>query len=89
VGISVRHVIKSNVVLAAALCSAGRVDESRVLADKELVTADEHGLIPLRWALASLLAGIGSDLLSPPEAAAVRDDLARAVEHRGGHWYRR
>jgi len=88
-GTSVRHMIKSDVVLAAALCSAGRVDESRVLADRNLETTDQHGLIPLRWALASLLAGIGSDLLTPLQVAAVRDDLARAVEYRGGHWYRR
>ena len=61
--VSVRHRVKSDVVLAAALCSAGRVDESRALADDGLNATERYGLIPLRWALASLLAGIGSDSL--------------------------
>ncbi len=85
-GVSVRHRVKSNVVLAAALCSAGRVDESRTLADASLSATARHGLIPLRWALASLLTGIGSGLLPADEVSAIRDECARLVEHRGGHW---
>ena len=87
-GFSARHRVKSNVVLAAALCSAGRVDESRALADEGLNATAAYGLIPLRWALASLLGGIGSDLLSPREVEAIRDVTAGIVERRGGHWYR-
>jgi hypothetical protein len=87
-GVSVRHRVKSDVVLAAALCSAGRVDESRALADEGLNATARCGLIPLRWALASLLGGIGSDLLAAHEVAAIRDVAAGIVERRGGHWYR-
>ena len=83
-----RHRVKSDVVLAAALCSAGRVDESRTLADEGLNATARYGLIPLRWALASLLVGIGSDLLRRARSAAIRDVTAGIVERRGGHWYR-
>ena len=86
-GVSVRHRVKSDVVLAAALCSAGRVDESRALADDGLDATERSGLIPLRWALASLLAGIGSSRLPPPEVEAIRVAAAKVVERRGGHWY--
>lgn len=85
-GISARHRVKSNVVLAAALCSAGHVDDSRALAEEGLQTTAQFGLIPLRWALASLLAGIGSGLLSAGEVAAIRDAAAGTVQRRGGHW---
>jgi hypothetical protein len=87
-GASLRHRVKSDVVLAAALCSAGRLAESRALADEGMNATARHGLIPLRWALASLLAGIGSDLLAAPEVAEIRDVTAGIVERRGGHWHR-
>lgn len=87
-GASVRHRVKSEVVLAAALCSAGRLDESRAVADRGLAVTAEFGLIPLRWALASLLAGIGSDALSVTDVHAVRDQAAEIIEKRGGHWHR-
>ena len=85
---SVRHRIKSDVVCAAALCCAGRLDDSRALADGLLGRTAEHGLVPLRWAVASLLAGIGSRVFSPPEVAEIRDAAAIVVEHGGGHWHR-
>ena len=44
----------------------------------------EHGLIPLQWAVASLLTGVGGS----PDSASVRDAAAALVEHRGGHWRR-
>ena len=87
-GASSRHRVKSDVVLAAALCSAGRLDESRVVADRALIVTGEYGLIPLRWALASLLAAIGSDMLSVADVHAVRDQAAEIIEKRGGHWHR-
>lgn len=87
-GASRRHRIKSDVVLAAALCSAGRIDESRRLADDALTATGEYGLVPLRWALASLLAGIGSAGYPAADVAAIRDGCAAEIETRGGHWYR-
>lgn len=85
---SVRHRTKSNVVLAAALCCAGRLDDSRTLADGLLERTAAHGLIPLRWAVASLLTGIGSTAHDRPDIEVIRDESAALVEHRGGHWQR-
>ncbi len=81
---SLRHRAKSDVVLAAALCCAGRFDDSRALAAELMDRTAELGLIPLQWAVASLLVGIGGD----PASAKVRDAAAALVEHRGGHWHR-
>ncbi|MGA5464147.1 hypothetical protein [Mycobacterium sp. NPDC050041] len=83
---STRHAVKSKVILAAALCSAGGVDDARPVADAALADADAAGLIPLQWALACLLADIGSATLTAERVAAVRDRSADIVQHRGGVW---
>ena len=44
------------------------------------------GLVPLRWALACLLAGIGSGTHSPAEVARIRDQSATFVTRHGGNW---
>jgi tetratricopeptide (TPR) repeat protein len=81
---SARHAVKSDVVLAAALSSDGRLDRSRAVADAALKTTDQLGLIPLSWALACLLEGIGSGNLSADQVVEIRDDCAGAVRRRGG-----
>jgi hypothetical protein len=83
---SARHIVKSDVVLAAALCSAGAHDRSRGLADTALETAGRLGMVPLRWALACLLADIGSAIHPPQHVVAVRDECADTVRRRGGVW---
>ena len=83
---SARHDAKSRVVLAAALCSIGNIEASRMVADDALATATKLGLVPLSWAVASLLADIGSEVQSPPQIVAVRDASANVVVHRGGTW---
>lgn len=83
---SVRHRVKSRVVLAAAHCAAGDVDAARREGDRALTEAGDHGLVPLRWAVASLLAGIGSAELSPAQITDIRDDCAETVIRRGGVW---
>lgn len=83
---SVRHAVKSDVVYAAALCSAGRYDDSRAVADRALRAAREHGLLPLAWALSCLLGDIGSAELDGQEIARIRDDSAATVTRRGGVW---
>lgn len=83
---STRHAVKSDVVLAAALCCGGSIDESRRVADAALDTAREHGLVPLTWALACLLCDIGSATHDPGDVAALRADSAALVGHRGGAW---
>lgn len=86
---SARHRVKSDVVLAAALCTAGDLDACREVADAALAAAAGFGLLPLHWALASLLAAVGSAAHSPAQVHAFRDADAHAVQHRGGVWSRR
>lgn len=83
---SVRHDVKSQVVLAAALCSAGDTAASRRVAEAALEATEHHGLIPLRWALACLLADIGSTTRSAAGMVAIRDGCADTVRSRGGVW---
>ncbi len=79
-----RHQVKSDVVLAAALCSAGDLPGSRRVADAALADSEAAGLVPLRWAVACLLAGIGSAQHSPDEVAEIRDRSATFVARHGG-----
>lgn len=79
-----RHRVKSDVVLAAALCSGGDLPASRRVADAVLTETQAAGLVPLRWAVASLLAGIGSAQHSPAEVAEIRDRSATFVARHGG-----
>jgi hypothetical protein len=81
---SARHAVKSDTVLAAALCSAGKIDLSRTVADTALDAADGLGIIPLRWALACLLADIGSARHSAAAVRKIRNECAAAVRRRGG-----
>ena len=81
-----RHRVKSDVVLAAALCSAGDLTGSRTLADAALADTETYGLVPLRWALACLLSDIGSARHSPGDIAEVRRRSAQFVTRHGGHW---
>jgi hypothetical protein len=81
---SVRHRVKSDVVLAAAWCSDGRLDRSRELADATLDASQRLGLVPLSWALACLLGDIGSGTKSARQIVEVRDDSADTVRRRGG-----
>jgi hypothetical protein len=83
---SARHLAKSNVVLAAALCCSGCLDQAREVADAGLDTTGRLGLLPLRWALASLLAGIGSTSHTAQEVQAIKRGAADVVARRGGTW---
>lgn len=88
-GGSARHRVKSDVVLAAALCSAGALDRARSVAEQALQAAEPLGLNPLRWALACLLIGTGSVTVEPqglPELVEIRDICAGEVQRAGGTW---
>jgi len=74
------------VVLAAALCSAGSLEQSRRVADSALADAGSHGLVPLQWALACLLGDIGSDAHAPQVVADIRAESAQLITRRGGQW---
>lgn len=81
---SARHTLKSDVILAAGLCSAGEIDASRHVADAALQHAGRLGMIPLRWALACLLADIGSAAHTAADVLRIRNECAATVRHRGG-----
>ena len=83
---STRHAVKSDVILAAALCTAGAVERSRALADAALLSTDRFGLVPLRWASACLLLGVGSAAQPAAAVLEIRDGSADAVCRRGGLW---
>lgn len=84
-----RHRVKSDVVLAAALCTAGDVDGSRSVADAAMVASGQFGLVPLRWALSCLLLDIGSAAHSPAEMAGIQAESAAFVTRHGGRWSHR
>jgi hypothetical protein len=81
---SARHAVKSQMVLAAALCSTGDINRSRTVADAALDAAGRLGMIPLRWALACLLADIGSAAHPAADVLRIRNECAATVRRRGG-----
>lgn len=81
-----RHRVKSDIVLAAALCCAGDLAASQRTAAAALNDAGACGLVPLRWAVACLLAGIGSAEHNPAEVTEIRDRSAAFVTRHGGQW---
>ena len=83
---SARHRAKSDVVLAAALCSAGGIGRARAVAEAALDATGRLGLIPLRWALACLLIDIESDTFSAQKLREIRDICAGQVRRAGGAW---
>jgi hypothetical protein len=83
---SARHRVKSDVVLAAALCSAGRTERARAVAEAALNATERFGLIPLRWALACLLIDIGSVTFTAQDLPEIRDVCAGQVRRAGGTW---
>jgi hypothetical protein len=84
---SARHRAKSQVVLAAALCSSGVLDRGRDVADAALELTGQLGLVPLRWAVACLLVDLGTETPTRiAELRDLRDDCARRIEHWGGAW---
>jgi hypothetical protein len=83
---SVRHRIKSLLVRAAAHCATGDLDAARTDGDRVLAQTAEHGLVPLRWAAASLLEGIGSVNCSERQITDIRRSCAETVIRRGGVW---
>jgi hypothetical protein len=83
---SARHRVKSDVVLAAALCSAGATERARAVADAALDATGRLALIPLRWALACLLIDIGSVTFAAQDLHEFRDICAGQVRRAGGTW---
>jgi len=76
----VRHRIKSALLSAAAATGLPTLDRAIGTAEGVLADSGRHGLLPLRWAAAMLLDGVGSD----PAVRAVRDECAAEIAGRGG-----
>jgi hypothetical protein len=86
---SARHRAKSQVVLAAALCSSSALERARDVADAALELTGQLGLLPLRWAVACLLVDLGTETPTRiAELRDLRDDCACRVEHWGGAWWK-
>ena len=83
---SARHAVKSEVVLAAALCSAGALERARAVAEAALDDTGRLGLVPLRWALACLLIDLGSATFSTQQLREIRDVSAGQVRRAGATW---
>ncbi|OBF60233.1 hypothetical protein A5787_19685 [Mycobacterium sp. 852002-50816_SCH5313054-b] len=83
---SARHRVKSDVVRAAALCSAGDIERARAVAEAALDATGRLTLIPLRWALACLLIDIESVTFSAQKLREIRDICAGQVRRAGGAW---
>ncbi|WP_345344414.1 hypothetical protein [Rhodococcus olei] len=79
---SVRHQVKSELLLAAAT-SAGP-DPSAAVAPARAVLArcEEHGLLPLQWAAAMLLGGVAPG----PDADDVRSRMEGRIVRAGGRF---
>jgi hypothetical protein len=86
VGASARHRVKSQVVLAAALCGAGSTGRARAVAEAALDATGRLRLLPLRWALACLLIDIENDSFSAQKLREIRDICAGQVRRAGGAW---
>jgi hypothetical protein len=84
-GGSARHRAKSDVVLAAALCSAGDLDRAKAVGGAALELTGQLGLIPLRWAVACLLVDL--DHSGNTGLRDIRDDCAHQVRRWGGDWF--
>lgn len=79
---SVRHAVKSDLIRAASLTGDTDRDPARNLAREVFERTGEHGLIPLRWAAAMLLDGIGGGA----DAAAAGKACATTIIRRGGRF---
>lgn len=77
---SLRHRIKTDLVMAAALSCAGATERARAGAVDVACAAAMHGLLPLRWAATMLCEGTGG---ADPNMVPARD-LGAALERLGG-----
>ncbi|MGK8553563.1 hypothetical protein [Nocardia gipuzkoensis] len=76
---SVRHQVKSRLLVAAAAAAADTRERSVALSEEVAEQCRAHDLLPLRWACAMLRAGLGVE-----GAAAEADECAAIVGRRGG-----
>ncbi|MFD0365863.1 hypothetical protein ACFQZZ_30870 [Nocardia sp. GCM10030253] len=84
-GPSIRHRVKSRLLVAAATASAGDAEGARIRAEAVAAECREYGLLPLRWACAMLRAGVSDgDVASAATSEAA--ECAAAISRRGGRF---
>ncbi|MFQ6393097.1 hypothetical protein ACLMAJ_06575 [Nocardia sp. KC 131] len=84
-GPSIRHRVKSRLLVAAAAAVAGDAQRARVVAEAVAAECREYGLLPLRWACAMLRAGVSVDVAATA-AATEAAECAAAILRRGGRF---
>ncbi|SNT44228.1 hypothetical protein [Rhodococcoides kyotonense] len=77
---SLRHRVKTDLIVAAAYSSVGDLASATAGAEAVLGACSEHGLVPLRWASAMLLDGLGA--VTP--ARAIVAECEAVLGRRGG-----
>jgi hypothetical protein len=82
---SIRHRVKSRLLVAASAASTGDIERARVLADTVATQCREHGLLPLRWASAMLRSGLFTGGVAA-EAVAEASGCAETIVRRGGEF---
>ncbi|WP_064060915.1 hypothetical protein [Rhodococcus pyridinivorans] len=87
---SIRHSVKSDLVRSASLTGLPDHGPAMDLAADVLARAEEHELIPLQWAAAMLLDGLGAGRdagrVRDLDAGRVRDFCATVIRGRGGRF---
>src|SRR5690606_14349180 len=87
---SIRHSVKSDLVRAASLTGLSDHGPAVDLAADVLARAEEHGLVPLQWAAALLLDGLGAGgdagRVRDIDAGRVRDLCATLIVGHGGRF---
>ncbi|MGU3431692.1 hypothetical protein ACNHUS_01630 [Actinomycetes bacterium M1A6_2h] len=76
---SVRHRVKSDLLVAASYAASGRSDEAVREVQSVTSRADAHGLLPLAWASSMLGVALGDDASS-----GARDRYCATIRQRGG-----
>ncbi|WP_040794631.1 hypothetical protein [Nocardia higoensis] len=85
-GPSVRHRIKSALLVAAATAASGDHDRAAVLAEGVAERAGEHGLLPLRWATAMLTSGVAATPRGRTSATVEANSCERMILQLGGRF---
>ncbi|NEW57936.1 hypothetical protein GV794_20080 [Nocardia cyriacigeorgica] len=83
-GSSVRHRVKSRLLVAAATAANG--GDARELAESVAAECREHGLLPLRWACAMLRTGLSGGDIDRTAAEREAAECASVIERLGGHF---
>lgn len=85
---SVRHRVKSGLLVAAASAASGDLDRAAALAASIDERAGEHGLLPLRWATAMLRSGVAATPGERTSATAEAASYEQMIMHLGGRFRR-